>query len=118
MGHGATRNFPVTFVSGATITTTAIDLGSAWSHMILQIPARSNTTIYVHVSGDNSTFKKIYNAASRAGVESIFQIASGTTNVALPIPAGYRYMKLETEDAISNGATFNIICSDLGSRNG
>lgn len=117
MGHGACSYFAATMASAGTLTP-AVDLGRSWSHMILSIPAKSNTTIYVHVSADNTTFKRIYNAPSRAGAETVFQIASATTNVAVPIPPGYRYMKLETEDAISNGAVFTVIASDSGNRNG
>lgn len=117
MGHGACTYFAATMASAGTLTP-AVDLGRSWSHMILSIPARSNTTLYVHVSADNSTFRKIYHPASRAGIESIFQIASTTTGIAVPIPPGYRYMKIESEDAISNGSIFTVITSDLGNRNG
>jgi hypothetical protein len=117
MGHGAFTYFSGSIASAGTLSE-AIDLGRSWSVMTLDIPARSNTTLYLQVSPNGSSFKRIYNAASRAGAETVFQIASATTGVAVPIPPGHRYVKIESQDAISNGMNFTISVSDLGSRNG
>jgi hypothetical protein len=117
MGHGAFTYFSGSIASAATASS-SIDLGRAWSHLTLDIPARSNTTLYVQVSPNNGTFRRIYNSASRAGAETVFQVASATTNVAVPIPAGCRYLKVESQDAISDGMNFTVSASDLGNRNG
>lgn len=117
MGHGVCQYFLGSVASAATVST-SIDLGRSFAHMILNIPARSNTTLYVQVSPDNSSFKRVYNPASRAGAETQFQVLSATTNAAVPIPGGFRYFKVESQDAISDGMNFTVTVSDLANRNG
>lgn len=118
MGHGAHTVFSGSIASAATLSG-GIDLGRSWAHMALDIPARSNTTLYVQCSPSSSgTYRRIYNAASRAGAETVFQIASATTNAVVPIPAGCRFIKVESNDAIADGMSFNVIVADMASRNG
>ena len=118
MGHGAHAYFASTIASAAT-RSVQVDLGRSWAHQALDIPARSNTTLYVLCSAsDGGTFRRIYNSASRAGAETLFQIASATTNAIVPIPGGCRFIKIESQDAFADGLSFNVIVSDQANRNG
>ena len=113
MGHGVHTKYDLTVASGATLTTTAIDLGRAFARMHLDIPARSNTTLYIKASADNTTFRRVYFTADRAGAEAVFQVLSATTNAIVPCPHGIRYVKLESQDAVTDGLTVKIIAADF-----
>lgn len=118
MGHGAHTSFIGTIASAGTLSS-EIDLGRSWAHQALVIPARSNTTLYIQCSEQTGgTFRRVYNSASRAGSETLFQVLSATTNAIVPIPGGCRFIKVETQDALSDGMNFKIITSDMANRNG
>ena len=116
MSHGPISAFTVTMTTGLT-STSSIDLARAWKSVYLQIPSvTSNAIHYIKGSPDNSTFQRIYhpvpNTSSAQG--NVFQIASSLTGVTVPIPNGFRYLKIETDATVgsSTANTYVLICSD------
>jgi hypothetical protein len=112
MGFGAYSVFTRALASGTTAYTTGVDLGRAWASIKLDIPARSNTTVYLQSSADNSTYRRVFAEGNATTVPVLFQLPSATTSVIVPLPGGHRYVKVETQDSVADGATFKFICSD------
>lgn len=112
MGHGAFQRFLATMASAGTLTG-QIDLGRSFYSVKIEVPARSNTTLYIQAASDSSgTFRRVFAEGNATTVPVLFQLASATTNVIVPIPGGYRYLKVESQDAINDGAVFRIVCAD------
>jgi len=113
MAHGIHNVFLATMASAGTLTS-EINLGRSWHRMKIESPARSNTTLYVQAANaSGGTFRRIYAEGNATTSPALFQVASNATNVMIPIPAGYQFIKIESQDAISDGAGFKIIASDM-----
>lgn len=116
MGYELPVVYDATFSNPAT-SCSSIDLQRGWKTMFLKVPTMtSNTEIYVNGSDDNSTFRPIYhpqqNSASPVGNRFIVNSAIGSNGGMVPIPNGFRYIKVETSAICSFAAGFKIICSD------
>jgi hypothetical protein len=79
----------------------------------------SGTTFNINVQGANSSagnFKRIYNAVSdNDAVVTAVEITSataGTNGAMVGIPYYAQYMKLESQTAVTNGATYYFVCVD------
>lgn len=116
MGHGAYSTFKGTWASGATLSG-EVDLARAWAVSYLRVPSMStNTQMHMKVATQTAgTFVRVINPVINSAATQVqlpFTIHSSLTGCAVPIPAGFRYIKIETTDTVQNGDSFDIICSD------
>ncbi len=115
MGHGAQSTFPATMASGGTLSA-EVKLGRSWQNMFLVIPSMtSNSEIRIQVCDvSGGTYRQLMHPSinSSTVATNIYKIASSVTSVAVPIPAGYQYMKVETTATVDGGQTFKVICGD------
>lgn len=106
--------FTATMASAGTLTSEFV-LTNGYSAAYLEIPAMtsSSTHYLVAAATTGGTYRRVkqWNVAS-AAVSLDYQILSSTTNSVVPIPAGLKYVKLETQDTINNGAFYKIYCAD------
>lgn len=109
----------VTMPSGATLTS-AIDLQRNWKTVYLEVPTFS-TAANIFIQGSptvGGTYRRVFNPAlnsSTVGI-NVFQILTAASNGYVPIPNGFRFMKIEMGTFATDGAgapsQFNVICSD------
>lgn len=115
MGIGVQSTFSATMASGAT-TTSEIKLSRSWQNMFLVVPSMtSGTEVRIQVSdASGGTYRQLmhYPVNSSTVAVNIFKVNSSVTNAAVPIPAGYQYMKIETTATVDSGNTFKVICGD------
>lgn len=114
MSYGPLVPFFATMASAGTLTP-AVDLQRSWKNVFLEIPTMtSNTQHYIQGSSSNTTYRRIYHPQqnSPAPVGAAFIVDSAVTNALIPIPAGIRYLKIETTATVNDGAVYRIICSD------
>lgn len=109
------RVFTATMSSGGTLTSSA-DLGSSHHYNYLHIPTMtSNTQIHIQVCDTSTgTFRRVYFASSNLATptNNPFGISSAATNCVVPIPNGFRFMKIETTATVDDGASFKIYCAE------
>ena len=108
--------FDASMADGATLTS-GIDLSGLYDQLYLKIPVRASAAdIYVHGSTDSSTYYRIAQpAASTASVQlNDFRIASTTSQRFVPIPVGFRYMKIEISTLASADVGFEIVAQRNG----
>lgn len=114
---GPARHFAVytcTMTSGATLTN-QIDLGGSFTNVFLEIPAMTNAVHFIKAANSTGgTFRRVYNAPINSATiaANAFAIVSTATNCMVPIPEGLQYLKVETEIAIADGATYRVIVGD------
>jgi hypothetical protein len=112
------RIFTASMASGATLLTTAVDIGEICRIVRLHIPTMtSNTDIYIQGSHDGTTYRRIYAQiwSTSALLHSPLKIASGISQAMVELQGaqGYRYLKIEFSTAITATApTFRVICAD------
>lgn len=114
MSYGPYSAFTITMASGGT-STGSLDLARSWKMVYLEIPTMtSNTQIHINASSDDETFRQVYhpmtNAAAPTG--NRFLVNSAVTNAMVPIPNGFRYIKVETTATVDGGCSFKVVCSD------
>jgi hypothetical protein len=103
--------FDASMVATNTLTS-GTDLGGVYEQVYLKIPTMaSNADIFVHGSLDNSSFYRITQPVPNTSSVQVndFKIASNTTSRIVPIPAGFRYMKLELSTLNTLAIGFEII---------
>lgn len=118
MSHGpvSVYSFP-TFVCGATLHTSCIDLNKAWNKLTLVIPSMtSGTDIYLQASPtSDGTFMRVYHPPSGAtSVAGAWFLGSAVTNCIVPINNTHlQFLKVEFSTAMTaSSAMFKIIASD------
>lgn len=119
MAHGAVVVYAATMASAGTLTS-EVDLGRNWEKVYVLIPTMtSNTAHFFKVAHVNSAAGGVYRRVVHPAVNSStvstlndFTVGSATTNRAVPFPNGFRYVKIESEVTVNDGATYRIICSD------
>lgn len=114
MSYGPLSKFEKTMASGGT-STGAIDLARSWKMVYLEIPSMtSNTQIYINASSDDETYRYTYHPMSNAAAPTgnRFLINSAVTNAMVPIPNGFRYIKVETTATVDGSCLFKVVCSD------
>ena len=115
MGYGPVQVFTVTIASAATSSDSAA-FGKSFSKVFLDIPSGISNVNGFHVQGssDDSDFKRIASVVGDTSTVAAndFTIASASSNRMLQVPLHAPYGKVEVAAALSNGATFKIICSD------
>lgn len=115
MSYGPLSIYTVALASAATLTP-AVVIPRSFKTIYLEFPTFSTgANIFIQGAATTSgTYRRVYNPAlnsSTVGI-NVFQILSAASNGLVPIPNGLPFIKIETSEAINNGATFNIICSD------
>lgn len=115
MGIGHYNYQTATMASAGTLTS-QLDLGGrVWNSVYLRIPTMtSNSQVRIHGSVDNSQYSIIKHApinSSTIGTND-YAIASASTNVWVPIPSSFRYIKIETTATVDNGTAFTVLCAD------
>lgn len=108
--------YDVTIASFAT-SSSGIALERSWPYQFLKVPSMtSNTEIYVNASDDGTTYRPIYhpmgNAVAPTGNRFLVNSAIGSNGGMVPIPNGFRYVKVEVSAIVSFTAAFKIVCSE------
>lgn len=108
--------FDASMADGATLSS-GLDLNGLYDYVYLKIPTMpSAADIYIHASTDNSTFYRI--AEPVAGTASVqlndFRVVSTTSQRFVPIPAGFRYYKIELSTLASADIGFEIVAQRNG----
>jgi hypothetical protein len=115
MSYGPVQKFPVSIASGAT-SSGGVDLGKSFSEVYLDIPSACTFNFNIQGSADGSSFKRIYNAPSdNDSVVTAVEITSataGTDGAIVKLPCVVRYMKVESQTAVTNGLSLNFIAVD------
>jgi len=113
MSHGLVSVFTKDVASGVTLTS-SFDLGRGFRRVYLEVPTMASGSLYVQASSDDSTFRRVMiDNGNTSTVQQTFVVDSSVTARMVPIPAGFRYYKIEnTSGATDTTTTFNIICSD------
>lgn len=113
MAHGAYSVFSVTMTSAATLTG-QVDLGRTWAKVYID-PTNAKSEVRFQASPTSGgTFRQVYlpQPGTSTVQVNIWKVASGISGGMIEAPAGLRYMKIETIDAVADGVTFKLICSD------
>ena len=113
--------FKATMASGGTLSARA-DLQAGWQYCYLEIPTMtSNTQIHIQAlaaSDSNNEATSVYRRVRHPPLNSstvdtnVFAIASSATGCMVPIPNGFRYLKIETTATVNDGCLFRIVCTD------
>lgn len=107
--------FPCTIVSFAT-SSSEVDLGHAWKQVYLEVPTMTSN-IQLHIQAAQTTggtFRRIKHPTINSSTSSSndYAISSGCSNSIIPIPSGFRYIKVEATGVVSFSASFTVICGD------
>lgn len=116
MGHGYGAYHIVTMASGGSITA-GVDLGRAYPSVYLEIsssPSQSEHRILAAASGIAGTYNTVYHPSinSATVATNIYKIPSGVTGAIVPIPGGFRYLKVFATAAMDNGMVYRIHVGD------
>lgn len=117
MAVGSYNYQTVTMASAGSLTS-QLDLGGrTWNSVYLRVPTMtSNSAILIQGSVDNSTYSVIkhppINSATVATND--YTIASAATNVWVPIPNAFRYIKIVVTAGADSGQAFTVLCADNG----
>lgn len=115
MGSRFFTYFPVTMSSFSTLTP-AVDLGNAWGQLYLAVPTMtSNTDLFIQAAvTESGDYRRIKHPIVNTSTSSTndYQISSSITNRIVPIPGGFRYLKVEASLIVSFSPTFHVICGD------
>jgi|SRR3990172_1449216 len=115
MGMGAVVAFTKTMASAGTLTG-EYDLGRSWENVYLVVPSMtSNSQIHIQASeSTGGTYRRLYHPSINSSTvgTNVFAVPSAVTNAHIPIPNGFRYLKVETTATIDSACIFKIICGD------
>ncbi len=113
MSYGPISVFTVTMASAGTLSS-EIDLGRSWKKVYLDpTGAASEVRIQAAITA-GGTYRQVYHPSINSSTASanIFKIPSAVSGGLIEIPAGLRFVKVETTATVANGNAFKIICSD------
>lgn len=121
MSVGVTANYVVTMSANASLTSD-FNLRRTWNSVFLEIPTMvSNSIIYIQAAaGQDSTgalsylFRRVYHPMinSAAPTANLFQVNTGVTNCMIPIPNGFRHLKIETAESMAVAVQFRVVVAD------
>lgn len=115
MGHGAYRVFIVSMASGDSLTS-ALDLGAAYPSVYLEIASTpSNSEHRMRAAASlTGTFNTVYHPAINSSTVGVnpYVIPSSVTGALIPIPGGFRFLKVFATAAMTNGGTYRIYAGD------
>lgn len=113
MSHGPISKFAVTMASAGTLTS-ELDLGRAWKKVYLDpTGAASEVRIQAAISA-GGTYRQLYHPSINSSTvgANIFKIPSAVSGGLIEIPAGLRYIKVETTATVANGLVFTLIAAE------
>jgi hypothetical protein len=112
------KSFSQDLASGATLATTAVELGGhTWDHVALEVPSyTSGGTLYVQAAtASDGTFRRIFVIDPADGAQNVMQIseASSVGGVyCMPALSPFQYLKVESTTGITDATTtFKFHCS-------
>lgn len=115
MGHGCESIYTASMASGDSLTS-AIDLGRVYATVYVEIVSiPSNSEHQIRAAGTLAgTYNTVYHPAinSSTVAVNIYKIPSSVTGALVPIPGGFRYIKVYATAAMTNGATYKIYGGD------
>lgn len=114
MGHGAYSVFNAVIASGATLSS-EVDLGRSWTKVYIDPTGAAAEVRFQAAAATGGTYRQVYlpqDPMTSTVQTNIWKIASGASGGMQEAPAGFRYMKVETIAAVTNGVTLKLICSD------
>lgn len=115
MGFGAYAPYIVSMVSGDSLTS-ALDLGRAFPSIYVEIASTpSNSEHRIRAAATLSgTYNTVYHPAINSATVAVnpYVIPSTVTGAIVPIPGGFRYIKIFASAAMTNGASYRIYCGD------
>lgn len=105
--YGPEKVFPLTLNSGVTLSSSYVDLGSAWDRVYLEVPTfASGGTFYPLGTNDaNGTFRRLHTVDPADGTNNLVQFAQSVSQAILPLPSGLRYYKFENTTGSTDAAT-------------
>jgi hypothetical protein len=114
MGHGAHTKYRATMASGGTLTS-EIDLGRAWGKVYLDPTGAASEVRLQAAASTGGTFRQVYHPSINSSTvgANIFKIPSSVSGGLIELPAGLRFIKVETTAAVADGGSFTLICSDF-----
>lgn len=114
MSYGRRSVFTLNCASAATLTA-ALDLGSAWQNVYLEVPTMtSGCDIYLHASDSaTGTFRRVYTKVNSATVANPWYVLSSVTQCFVDMPAGFRHIKVELTTAMTaTSVNFKVHCAN------
>jgi len=115
MAIGGAHSYDAIIVSG-TSSSAAIDLGRGFSKVVF-IPTAASGSVMFQVSptltGTYSALK--YQVVSGLSAPQTVTVGSAVSGSAVEVTAlaGYRFIKVVTDNTFTNGVTLKLICSDV-----
>lgn len=101
-----------TMLSAGTLTS-YMDLGGSYDTVYLEVPTMAsggNLAIQAAASA-SGTYRRIKHPVLNSSTVAVndFLILSAATNRFVPIPGGFRYLKVETLETVLDGALFKVV---------
>lgn len=119
MAHGRCQNFTAVIASAAA-TSGEVDLGGAFAKVRIDIGGTGATDVgfqaappTVAGAGTYRTLRHPIASGVTAPATALVGSACSGSFVEVPALAGHRYIKVVANSAVANGATLQIIASDL-----
>lgn len=113
MAYGHNTVYQAVVASGTSLSA-EVDFKRAYRVAYLDVTGAASEVRLQMAADSGGSYRQVYHPSinsSTVGV-NIFKIASAASGGFVPIPAGMRFMKVETTAAIANGLTFKIVVSD------
>ena len=116
MGHGLHKIYASTMAASST-TSSEVNLGRSYQNVYLMIPTMASTTnglsIYASDASGGSFYQVLQPSINSATVTTNpYVINSAASQVMVPIPAGFQFIKVVAAAAPAVATTFKIICGD------
>jgi hypothetical protein len=109
--------FACTMASGGVLSS-EVDLSYGWRHAYLEIPVlASNATHHIQAAATSGgTYRRVmyapYAQSMVSLLSNVYSVHSSVTNAMVPIPAGLRYVKVETTVSMAGGVDYRFICGE------
>lgn len=117
MGHGVHTAFDAVIVSGTT-GSSEIDMGRAFAKVCID-PTGASGSVMFQVApsalGSAGTYRYLkYNVASGMSAPQTVTVGSAASGSIVEVPAlsGFRFVKVVTDNAMADGKTLKLLCSD------
>lgn len=113
MGHGVATQYQVVIASGATLSA-ELDLGRAFSVLYLD-PTGAASEVRLQVSrSSGGTYRQVYHPSINSSTvgANVLKIPSSVSGGMIPIPGGFRYMKVETTAAVAADVTIYMVAGE------
>jgi hypothetical protein len=106
--------FTVNCASNTTLTS-ALNLGTGWQNVYLEIPTMtSGCDVYLKAAdAADGTFRRVYTKVNSATVANPWYVLSSITNCLVDMPAGLQHVKVELSTAMTaTSVNFKVHCAN------